>query len=78
MITQLVMYSGRFGIKNFFRNNSLPTLKLNEEATRYEFLQFTIKGSGFLWHQIRCIMALLCEIGHGNEKPEVSSSKPIL
>ncbi|OZC10021.1 tRNA pseudouridine synthase A [Onchocerca flexuosa] len=51
------------------RNNS--TLKLNEEATRYEFLQFTVKGSGFLWHQIRCIMALLCEIGQGNEKPEI-------
>ncbi|VDO42987.1 unnamed protein product [Onchocerca flexuosa] len=54
---------------SFISNNS--TLKLNEEATRYEFLQFTVKGSGFLWHQIRCIMALLCEIGQGNEKPEI-------
>lgn len=58
----------------FLRNNSLSAPKLNDEATRYEFLQLTIKGSGFLWHQIRCIVALLCEIGHGNEKPEVSSS----
>ncbi|KAL3994098.1 tRNA pseudouridine(38-40) synthase [Acanthocheilonema viteae] len=56
---------------SFILNNSLPTPKLSDEATCYEFLQLTIKGSGFLWHQIRCIVALLCEIGHGNEKPEV-------
>ncbi|EFO16352.1 hypothetical protein LOAG_12156 [Loa loa] len=54
-------------------NNSLLASKQSDEVTHYEFLQLTVKGSGFLWHQIRCIMALLCEIGLGNEKPEVIS-----
>ncbi|MCP9261238.1 tRNA pseudouridine synthase [Dirofilaria immitis] len=56
---------------SFISNNSLTPSKLSEESIRYEFLQFIIKGSGFLWHQIRCIMALLCEIGNGNEKPDI-------
>uniref|UniRef100_A0A0R3S1G8 tRNA pseudouridine synthase n=1 Tax=Elaeophora elaphi TaxID=1147741 RepID=A0A0R3S1G8_9BILA len=56
---------------SYILNNSLLEPKLSDEGSRYEFLQLTIKGSGFLWHQIRCIMAVLCEIGHGNEKPEV-------
>lgn len=32
----------------------------------------TIQGSGFLWHQIRCIMYLLFLVGTGRESPEVT------
>uniref|UniRef100_A0A915PMR5 tRNA pseudouridine synthase n=1 Tax=Setaria digitata TaxID=48799 RepID=A0A915PMR5_9BILA len=56
---------------SFVIKNSLSSLKLDDGTANYEFLKLTIKGSGFLWHQIRCIMALLCEIGHGNEEPEI-------
>lgn len=57
---------------SFISNNSMSSsMRLNDKATHYEFLQLTIKGKGFLWHQIRCIMALLCEIGLGNEKPDI-------
>ncbi|VDK77645.1 unnamed protein product [Litomosoides sigmodontis] len=56
---------------SFILNNSLLTRQSIDEAAHYEFLQLTIKGSGFLWHQIRCIVTLLCEIGLGNEKPEI-------
>lgn len=31
-----------------------------------------IKGSAFLWHQIRCMAALLFLIGQGLESPDVS------
>lgn len=34
--------------------------------------QLTVKGSGFLWHQIRFIVGLLFEIGSGNEEPKVT------
>ena len=30
-----------------------------------------IKGSAFLWHQVRCMMAVLFLIGRGIEKEEV-------
>ncbi|CEF67933.1 tRNA pseudouridine(38/39) synthase [Strongyloides ratti] len=30
-----------------------------------------ISASGFLWHQIRCIVSLLLEIGRGRENPEL-------
>lgn len=39
----------------------------------YDFLLLAVRGSGFLWHQMRCIVALLREIGLGNEQPEVVS-----
>ncbi|VDM47153.1 unnamed protein product [Toxocara canis] len=45
----------------------------NEQQSSYSLIEFTMVASGFLWHQIRCVMALLYEIGRGNEKPEVIS-----
>ena len=40
-------------------------------SQKYSLLKLTIRATGFLWHQIRCIVAILYEIGCGNEKPEV-------
>ena len=34
---------------------------------RYEMCELIVTGSGFLWHQIRCIVALLILIGQGKE-----------
>ncbi|KAF9904152.1 tRNA pseudouridine synthase 3 [Linnemannia zychae] len=36
-----------------------------------EFYQLTLKGSAFLWHQVRCMMSVLLSIGQGLEEPEV-------
>ncbi|KAF9603976.1 hypothetical protein IFM89_039330 [Coptis chinensis] len=36
-----------------------------------ELLAMTIKGSAFLWHQIRCMVAVLFMTGHGLEVPDV-------
>lgn len=30
-----------------------------------------LKGSAFLWHQVRCMMAVLLEIAEGHEKPSI-------
>ncbi|KAL7617024.1 hypothetical protein Lser_V15G00158 [Lactuca serriola] len=30
-----------------------------------------IKGSAFLWHQVRCMVAVLFLIGQGLESPDV-------
>nr|CAD2129604.1 unnamed protein product [Meloidogyne enterolobii] len=38
---------------------------------QFNLLKLTIKASGFLWHQIRCIVTILYEIGCGNEKVEL-------
>ena len=40
-------------------------------SKQFNLLKLTIKASGFLWHQIRCIVTILYEIGCGNEKVEV-------
>ena len=32
-----------------------------------------IKGSAFLWHQVRCMMSILFMIGNGTEKPDCIS-----
>lgn len=33
-----------------------------------------IKGSAFLWHQVRCMVAVLFLIGQGLESPDVRTS----
>ncbi|KAK0403336.1 hypothetical protein QR680_016868 [Steinernema hermaphroditum] len=42
-----------------------------EGNSNYRLCELTVAGSGFLWHQIRCIVSVLSEIGRGNESPDV-------
>uniref|UniRef100_A0A183C525 tRNA pseudouridine synthase n=1 Tax=Globodera pallida TaxID=36090 RepID=A0A183C525_GLOPA len=37
----------------------------------FQLFKLTVKANGFLWHQIRCIVAVLWEIGCGNEDPRI-------
>jgi len=37
----------------------------------YEMCEITISGLAFLWHQIRCIVAVLFMIGQGKEDPQI-------
>lgn len=40
-------------------------------CAEYSMLMAVITGSGFLWHQIRCIMGVLFLIGQEKEQPDV-------
>lgn len=37
----------------------------------YTMFEVIIRGSGFLWHQIRCIIGVLFLIGQEKEQPQV-------
>lgn len=37
-----------------------------------ELWAMTVKGSAFLWHQVRCMVAVLFMIGEGLESAEVA------
>lgn len=39
--------------------------------TLYDMFYFRLTGKAFLWHQVRCIMAILLMVGQNNEKPEI-------
>lgn len=41
------------------------------ESPGYHLCELTIVGKAFLWHQIRCIVAVLFLVGEGQEKPEI-------
>ena len=43
----------------------------NKENSEYNIYMLEINGIAFLWHQIRCIMAVLLLIGQNYESPEV-------
>jgi tRNA pseudouridine38/39 synthase len=45
--------------------------EINELENGDGMCQLTVKGSGFLWHQIRFIVGLLFEIGSKNEESTV-------
>jgi len=42
-----------------------------DEESAYDMCEVNFVGKAYLWHQIRCIMAVLFLIGEGKEKPEV-------
>jgi len=37
----------------------------------YDMFYFELTGLAFLWHQVRCIMAVLILIGQENEEPSI-------
>ncbi|KAF9213008.1 tRNA pseudouridine synthase 3 [Podila verticillata] len=52
---------------------SIEPVPEHEFASRgsNEFYQLTLKGSAFLWHQVRCMMAVLFCVGQGLEEPDI-------
>ncbi|NXT84443.1 PUS3 synthase, partial [Zapornia atra] len=42
-----------------------------EPQDPFQLCQFEVTGQAFLYHQVRCMMAILFLIGQGMEKPEV-------
>lgn len=53
--------------KEEYKNENI----VRSEREGYEMCVATIEGEAFLWHQIRCIMAILLMIGEGKESPGV-------
>lgn len=47
--------------------------RLNETSDSNDLLVLEISGKAFLWHQIRCIVAILLLVGEEKEKPEIMS-----
>lgn len=41
------------------------------DANTYDMFYFELKGKAFLWHQVRCIVAILLLIGDRKEQPSV-------
>ena len=54
-------------VKSFIRE--IFECEIIQEADNTKYLK--IRGSGFLWHMVRCIMSLLYSIGHNHESPEI-------
>ncbi|XP_062215466.1 uncharacterized protein LOC133916019 isoform X2 [Phragmites australis] len=46
----------------------------DKRSNNDELCSMTIKGSAFLWHQVRCMVAVLFLIGQGLESPSVVDS----
>ena len=64
------------GVVNFKRRlislNVEPVAGIQDgETDGYTVYRLTVVGQAFLWHQIRCIVALLFLIGRGHEEPTV-------
>ncbi|NP_001231651.1 tRNA pseudouridine(38/39) synthase [Sus scrofa] len=66
------------GVTNFQRTIlsaqvQLLSQSLEEERWQeaFQLCQFEVVGQAFLYHQVRCMMAVLFPIGQGMEKPEV-------
>lgn len=63
------------GVVNYIRrldNVEIKVATLNHEGLNtFDMLYLEIKGSAFLWHMIRCIVAILMLVGKQREAPEI-------
>ncbi|XP_068145910.1 tRNA pseudouridine(38/39) synthase [Drosophila tropicalis] len=67
------------GVTSFMRNLQAARVQpceetLNEKDSGYDMFYLEIKANAFLWHQIRCIMAILLLVGQRKEKPSIISN----
>uniref|UniRef100_A0A182W9I4 tRNA pseudouridine synthase n=1 Tax=Anopheles minimus TaxID=112268 RepID=A0A182W9I4_9DIPT len=63
------------GVVNFVRSIDAISIRPcqvdgNGDAS-YDMLYVELQGKAFLWHQVRCIMAVLLLVGQGKEEPAV-------
>eukprot|EP00057_Strongylocentrotus_purpuratus_P016892 XP_011671366.1 PREDICTED: tRNA pseudouridine(38/39) synthase [Strongylocentrotus purpuratus] len=60
------------GVVKFVRTiRSAEIRKLDDSSGGFQMCEFTIGGLAFLYHQVRCITAILFLIGQHKEKPEI-------
>ncbi|XP_030843213.1 tRNA pseudouridine(38/39) synthase [Strongylocentrotus purpuratus] len=60
------------GVVKFVRTiRSAEIRKLDDSSGGFQMCEFTISGLAFLYHQVRCITAILFLIGQHKEKPEI-------
>ncbi|KAI8879869.1 tRNA pseudouridine synthase [Backusella circina FSU 941] len=70
---------GTHDFRNFCRldpsknitNYERTIISLDIDLAENDYYQVTLKGTAFLWHQVRCIMSILFLVGQGLEEPEV-------
>ncbi|KAL6650037.1 hypothetical protein ACP70R_014261 [Stipagrostis hirtigluma subsp. patula] len=62
-------FIGEHDFRNFCKMDAA-----NKRSNDDELCSMTIKGSAFLWHQVRCMVAVLFLIGQGLESPSVVDS----
>ncbi|XP_011621926.1 tRNA pseudouridine(38/39) synthase isoform X1 [Amborella trichopoda] len=76
-------FIGEHDFRNFCKMDALNVHNYRRQITEFEIvpcsqrvagnelLAMRIKGSAFLWHQVRCVVAVLFMVGQGLESPDV-------
>jgi len=59
-------------VNHFIRNVvSFNVRRIHDTSSMHDLCEMEIIGLAFLWHQVRCMAAILLYIGHGLEKPDI-------
>lgn len=59
------------GVTEFIRRIDSAEVSVEADQDGYSTCVFTIVSKAYLWHQIRCIMAILFTVGKGLEAPQI-------
>lgn len=57
-----------------FRDPNVSSSSVAPDTRFPKVYYFHVRGSAFLWHQIRCMVAILFVVGQGHESPSLVSS----
>ena len=80
MLAKILGYISSYDILIFHLNPVIPRIRFDQQQRGmrslgwqepFQLCQFEVTGQAFLYHQVRCMMAILFLIGQGMEKPEV-------
>ena len=52
-------------VREIFEANIMPFMNNNDNNDEQSIWMLEIKGIAFLWHMVRCIMAILLLVGEG-------------
>ncbi|KAF2399585.1 pseudouridine synthase, partial [Trichodelitschia bisporula] len=55
----------------FVTDAALAPVLGQAKGHKLQLFAFSVKGSAFLWHQVRCMVAVLFLVGQGLERPDV-------
>ncbi|XP_034255782.1 tRNA pseudouridine(38/39) synthase [Thrips palmi] len=62
------------GVVNYVRevrSVDIQPCSQTKSNSQFDMMVLTLVGSAFLWHQVRCLVAILLLVGQGYEQPEI-------
>ena len=70
---KILLFKSSLREVRLIHQNDRPLFDFIFSENSFDMCELTVVGQAFLWHQIRCIVAVLFLVGQGKETPQVNT-----